>query len=62
MGGIVCDVCGKKYKCECVYESECHGIEMIKTPSGEEFAIGGTATKDRFKFCPYCGGYIENPD
>lgn len=45
-------------KCQCVYESECHGIEMIKAPSGKEWAIGGTNMQDRFKFCPYCGGKI----
>ena len=43
-------------KCECLYESDCHGIEMIKAPSGKEFAIGGTDTEDRFRFCPWCGG------
>jgi hypothetical protein len=45
-------------KCKCVYESECHGIEMIKSPSGEENAVGGTDTMDRWKFCPWCGGSI----
>ena len=45
--------------CQCVYESDCHAIEMIKCPSGEEIAIGGTHTQDRFKFCPYCGGRIS---
>lgn len=48
--------------CKCVYESDCHGIEMIKTPSGEEYAIGGTDTKDRFRYCPYCGGEIKVND
>jgi len=46
--------------CKCVYESDCHGIEMIKTPLGREFAIGGINTKDRFKFCPYCGKKIKD--
>lgn len=45
--------------CECVYEHECGGIEMIKSPSGKEWAIGGTRTKDRWKFCPWCGGVIS---
>ena len=45
-------------KCKCLYESDCHGIEMIKSPSGKEWAIGGTDTKDRWKFCPWCGGAL----
>jgi len=44
---------------QCVYESDCHGIEMIKSPSGKEWAIGGTNTKDRWKFCPWCGCNIR---
>ena len=43
-------------KCKCMYESDCHGIEMIKSPSGKEWAIGGTNTEDRWRFCPWCGG------
>jgi hypothetical protein len=47
--------------CKCVYESDCHGMEMIKAPSGREMAIGGTKYIDRYRFCPYCGGKIPNP-
>lgn len=47
--------------CECVYEGP-HGIEMIKDPSGKEWAIGGTDRPNRWKWCPYCGGAIPNPD
>ena len=50
----------QKY-CECIYESDCHGIEMIKSPSGKEWAIGGTKTQDRWKYCPWCGGVIDKP-
>lgn len=53
-----CDACGKKYKCECFYEEPSHGIECIKSPSGKEWAIGGICTKDRFLYCPWCGGYL----
>jgi|GEM_PF-5080741 hypothetical protein len=49
------NVCAEP-KCECLYESDCHAIEMIKSPSGKEWAIGGTDTEDRWKFCPWCGG------
>lgn len=45
--------------CHCAYESDCHGIEMIKSPSGKEWAIGGTNTQDRWKFCPWCGGSLS---
>jgi len=45
--------------CLCTYESDCHGIEMIKSPSGREWAIGGTHMEDRFRFCPWCGGNIH---
>ena len=59
----VCSKFGTKQEmpsqCVCVYESDCHGIEMIKSPSGKEWAIGGTNTKDRWKFCPWCGGEIK---
>jgi hypothetical protein len=48
-------------ECACVYEGEPHGIEFINMPSGKPFAIGGTNTKDRFKFCPWCGGKIKKP-
>ena len=46
--------------CKCIYESDCHGIEMIKSPSGKEWAIGGTKQVDRWIFCPWCGGKIAN--
>ena len=48
--------------CNCVYESTCHGIEMIKSPSGVEYAIGGTNHPDRWKHCPWCGGSIPDVD
>lgn len=44
--------------CKHVYESDCHGIEMLLAPDGREFAIGGTNVKDRFKYDPWCGGRI----
>ena len=44
--------------CKCVYVGEPHGIEFINTPSGKQWAIGGTNTQDRFKFCPWCGGTV----
>lgn len=47
-------------ECKCVYESDCHGIEMIKSPSGRAWAIGGTMTQDRWSWCPWCGGFIVN--
>lgn len=49
--------CAEK-KCKCLYISDCHAIEMIKSPSGKEWSIGGSETQDRFKFCPWCGGKI----
>ena len=45
--------------CPHVYESDCHGIEMIKSPSGREFAIGGTNHKDRWLYDPWCGQAIK---
>ena len=45
----------KKEWCSHVYESDCHGIEMIKDPDGKEWAIGGTATTGRWLFDPWCG-------
>lgn len=51
---------GKSEPCEHVYESDCHGIEMIKSPSGKEWAIGGTNTKDRWLFDPWCGKKLIN--
>lgn len=42
-------------ECPHVYESDCHGIEMIKDPNGKEWAIGGTETTGRWKFDPWCG-------
>ena len=42
-------------KCPHVYESNCHGIEMIKDPNGKEWAIGGTNRAERWKFDPWCG-------
>ena len=41
--------------CEHVFESDCHGIEMIKDPDGKEWAIGGTDTTGRWLFDPWCG-------
>lgn len=35
-------------------------VQYFFTASGIEFAIGGTDTADRFKFCPWCGGVILN--
>ena len=46
----------------CVYESDCHGIEMIKAPSGKECAIGGTNHLDRWKFNPWNGVAIADTD
>ena len=48
----------KKY-CPHVYESDMHGVEMIKAPNGEEFAVGGTDNKTRYKFDPWCGKEIR---
>lgn len=45
----------KWIKEEKVYESDCHGIEMIKSPSGKECAIGGTNHPDRWNFSPWSG-------
>lgn len=45
--------------CECLYESDCHAIEMIKSPSGKEWAIGGSCTIDRWRYCPWCGKEIH---
>lgn len=50
----------KDEACEHIYESDCHGIEMIKSPSGKEWAIGGTNTKDRWLFDPWCGKKLRN--
>jgi len=44
---------------ESIIESNCHGIEMIISPSGKEWAIGGTNTEDRFKFNPWSGEPIK---
>ena len=44
--------------CKYVHASDCHGIEIIKSPSGKDWAIGGTDTQDRFKYCPWCGGEL----
>lgn len=46
-------------ECKCIYKSDCHGIEMINASSGKSWAIGGTNHKDRWKFCPWCGGSIK---
>ena len=46
----------------CVYESDCHGIEMIKAPSGKECAIGGTNHLDRWKFNPWNGVAIAKEE
>jgi len=48
----------RKERCNCVQCIDPHGIEIIKMPSGKDLAIGGTDTPDRFRFCPFCGGYI----
>lgn len=50
---------GESEWCPHVYVSDCHGIEMIKTPSGKEFAIGGTDIKDRILYDPWCGKPIK---
>ncbi len=44
--------------CPHMYEDDSHGIEMIKGPSGKEWAIGGTDTEDRWTHDPWCGGRI----
>jgi len=41
--------------CPHVYESDCHGIEMIKSPDGREFAVGGTNHISRWNYDPWCG-------
>lgn len=46
-------------KCKCVYVGEPHAIEFINSPSGRQWAIGGTNVQDRWKFCPWCGGLTE---
>lgn len=49
--------------CPHVYESDCHGIEMIKDPLGKEWAIGGTDAHEtgRWTHDPWCGLPIKNP-
>lgn len=37
------------------YESDCHGIDMIRMPSGKDQAWGGLSHPDHFSFCPLCG-------
>ena len=59
-GILICIKCkqekpSQQEYCSHLYESDCHGIEMIKSPSGKEWAIGGTKTMDRWKYCPWCG-------
>ena len=46
-----------KQWCEHHYESDCHGIDMLKSPdgSGKDLCAGGTAHPSRFHFCPWCG-------
>lgn len=44
--------------CEHMYESDCHGIEMIKSPTGKEWAVGGTNDPDRWTHDPWCGGEL----
>ena len=41
--------------CEHHYESDCHGIDMIKFSSGMEMCAGGTKHPDRWNYCPICG-------
>lgn len=41
--------------CPHMYESDCHGIEMIKDPTGKEWAIGGTNRPERWTHDPWCG-------
>jgi hypothetical protein len=48
-------------ECPHVYESDCHGIEMIKDPNGKEWAIGGTNTTGRWKYDPWCGKSTPRP-
>lgn len=48
-------------KCIHVYESDCHGIEMIKDPNGKEWAIGGTDRKERWTHDPWCGKELPRP-
>lgn len=57
---VICSTFGTSpsKQCKCVYDSDCHAIEMIKSPSGKEWAIGGTCTQDRWNFCPWCGGIL----
>lgn len=47
--------------CPHIYEGP-HGVEMIRSPSGKEWAIGGTDHEDRWKRDPWCGKRIPNPD
>ena len=42
-------------KCPHVYESDMHGVEMIKDPTGKEWSIGGTARPERWTHDPWCG-------
>ncbi len=45
----------EKSWCEHHYESDCHGIDMIRMPSGQDLAWGGLHHPDHFSFCPICG-------
>lgn len=42
------------------YESDCHGIDMLKNGSSEVCA-GGTDHPLRFHFCPFCGAPRPEP-
>ena len=46
--------------CNHFFKSDCHGIEMIVDPDGKEWAVGGTKTKSRWLFDPWCGNAIRN--
>lgn len=43
--------------CSHHYESDCHGIDMLRNPdgSGKDLCAGGTEHPSRYKFCPWCG-------
>ncbi len=44
--------------CTHMYESTCHGIELIMDPFGKEWSIGGTNRPERWTHDPWCGGRI----
>lgn len=51
----------KSMECPHVYESGCGGIEMIKDPTGKEWAIGGTKRPERWTHDPWCGLRTPRP-